>query len=192
MAVRRVGIWCEMAASLWGCEPRTTWTSSVGRHCQVTQWRPWLTTLVFACQWFVKCMHELHVKCQINLITNPNPTYSHSIPSDNIFPYTVLQYIKHSRGHYHVEHDHSVYKSRRHVLQGQGRPEKPKRSTDYRAHSKNHVRDTECILTWCEVTPVQPVHHAGCTAACYNWWFCKEERKLCDVEWSSGHHDIAY
>jgi hypothetical protein len=46
-AVRRVGGSCEMAASLWGREPRSRGMSAVGRHYPVEQWRPWLRTSVF-------------------------------------------------------------------------------------------------------------------------------------------------
>jgi hypothetical protein len=46
-AVRRVGGWCEMAASLRGREPRSGGSSTVGRRYQAAQWRPWLRTVVF-------------------------------------------------------------------------------------------------------------------------------------------------
>jgi hypothetical protein len=36
-AVRRVGGWCEMAASLRGCERGSTGTSTVGRRYQAVQ-----------------------------------------------------------------------------------------------------------------------------------------------------------
>jgi hypothetical protein len=61
-AVRSVGGWCEMAASLRGREPGNRGTSTVGSHYQAALWRPWLRTLVFVWQWFVKCSHELCVK----------------------------------------------------------------------------------------------------------------------------------
>jgi hypothetical protein len=46
MAVRMVGGWCEMTASLWGCDPRSIGTSAVGKRYQAAQRRPWLRTLV--------------------------------------------------------------------------------------------------------------------------------------------------
>jgi hypothetical protein len=78
MAVRRVRGWCEMAASLWRCEPRSRGTSTGGRCYQAAQWRLWLRTLECVWQWFVKSS-QVVLKCPINLITNPNPVYSHSI-----------------------------------------------------------------------------------------------------------------
>jgi hypothetical protein len=47
-----------MTASLWGCEPGT---------------------VVFVWQRSVNCTHELCAKCPINMITNRNPFYIHSI-----------------------------------------------------------------------------------------------------------------
>jgi hypothetical protein len=46
-AVRRVGDWCEMAASLRGREAGNRGSSVVGRRYQAAQWRSWLRTLVF-------------------------------------------------------------------------------------------------------------------------------------------------
>jgi hypothetical protein len=43
--VRRAEGWCEIVASLRGCEPRSRRTSTVGRRYQPTQWRSWLRTL---------------------------------------------------------------------------------------------------------------------------------------------------
>jgi hypothetical protein len=45
-SVSRVGGWCEMAASLWGCELGSKGISAVGRCFQAVQWRPWLRTLL--------------------------------------------------------------------------------------------------------------------------------------------------
>jgi hypothetical protein len=59
-AVRRVGGWCEMAASLRGREPGGRGTSTVGRRYQAAHWRPWLRTLASVWQWSVKCSHELY------------------------------------------------------------------------------------------------------------------------------------
>jgi hypothetical protein len=46
-AVRRVWGWCEIAASLQGCEAGSRGTSTVRRYHQAEQWRPQLRTLVF-------------------------------------------------------------------------------------------------------------------------------------------------
>jgi hypothetical protein len=47
-------------------EPGNRGSSTVGRCYQAQQWRSWLRTLVYVWQWFVKCIHELCVKCPIN------------------------------------------------------------------------------------------------------------------------------
>jgi hypothetical protein len=65
-----------MTARLWGHEPGSRGTATVGSRHQAGQWRPWLITLVVV--WFVKCSHQLF-KSSINLITNRNPVYSRSI-----------------------------------------------------------------------------------------------------------------
>jgi hypothetical protein len=54
-SVRRTGSWCEMPAGLQGCEPGSRMTSTVGIYYQAAQWKPWLRTLDFVWQWFVKC-----------------------------------------------------------------------------------------------------------------------------------------
>jgi hypothetical protein len=79
MAVRRVGGWCEMAASLRGRESRSRGSSTVGRCYQAEQWRPWLRTLVFIWQWFVKCSHELCVKVssKSDYQSEPHPSFNH-------------------------------------------------------------------------------------------------------------------
>jgi hypothetical protein len=48
-AVRKVGCWCEMAASLRGREAGSRGTSTVGRGYPAAKWRPWLGTPV--CVW---------------------------------------------------------------------------------------------------------------------------------------------
>jgi hypothetical protein len=78
-AVRRVGGWCEMAASLREIEPGSRRTSTVGRRYQAAQWRTWLRTLVCVWEWSAKCSNDFCVACAINPITNPNSVYSHSI-----------------------------------------------------------------------------------------------------------------
>jgi hypothetical protein len=60
--VRRVGSWCEMAASLRGREPGSRGTSTVGSRYQAAHWRPWLRTLMSVWQWSVQCSHELCLK----------------------------------------------------------------------------------------------------------------------------------
>jgi hypothetical protein len=47
IAIRRVGGWCEMAASLQVCESGSSGMSTVGRCYPAEQWRLWLGTLVF-------------------------------------------------------------------------------------------------------------------------------------------------
>lgn len=72
MAIRRLGVRCEKAASPQGRDPKGRRTSTTGRHYQAAQLRPWLTTLdfVLVIEWFIECSHELF-KSLINHITNP-------------------------------------------------------------------------------------------------------------------------
>jgi hypothetical protein len=70
-AVRRVGGWCEMAASLRVREPGSRVTFTVGRCHHAAQWRPWLRTLVFVWHWSARWSHELY-KCAIKPVINLN------------------------------------------------------------------------------------------------------------------------
>jgi hypothetical protein len=70
-AVRRVGGWCEMAASLRGREPGSRGTSTgedtADVLCRVCELTIALQLLVVAIS-----------KCSINPITDRNPVYSHT------------------------------------------------------------------------------------------------------------------
>jgi hypothetical protein len=76
-AVRRVGGWCEMAASLRGRGPWRNGTFTVRSRYQAAQWRQWLRALVCDSDlWSVvtRCV----LKCRLNPITNPDPVCSQS------------------------------------------------------------------------------------------------------------------
>jgi hypothetical protein len=75
---RRVGDWCEMAASLRGHEAWSRETSAVGRRYPAQQWRPWLRTLSL-CDSDLSCVDTSCVKVSLNPISKSYRVNRHSI-----------------------------------------------------------------------------------------------------------------
>jgi hypothetical protein len=90
-SVARVHLWRENF--MWYLEYVIQWdcySSCVKIHCRETASGDCNTLRILVCawQWSVKCSHESWVyKWSINLVTNPNPTYSH--------PYMWQYILKH-------------------------------------------------------------------------------------------------